>query len=56
MANEKSNIWALLIGINEYLSPNISTLRGCVNDVEAVRRFLINNLSVPKNQIKVLNQ
>lgn len=54
MANEKSNIWALLIGINEYLSPNISTLRGCVNDVEAVRRFLINNLSVPKNQIKIL--
>ncbi len=54
MKNEKPNIWALLVGINDYKSPGISRLGGCCNDVEAIRIFLINQMNVPEGQIKVL--
>lgn len=45
-------IWALLIGIDDYQAVN--KLRGCANDVEAMRIFLINQLGVPEVQIRVL--
>jgi uncharacterized caspase-like protein len=54
MTAGKSNIWALLVGINEYISPGIRTLYGCVNDVQAMQRFLMNQMNVPDNQVKVL--
>ncbi len=54
MANEGGNVWALLIGINEYKSPGLKTLYGCVNDVQAMERFLMNQMNVPDRQIKVL--
>jgi hypothetical protein len=44
MADNKSNIWALLVGINEYISPGIKTLHGCVNDVQAMQQFLMNQM------------
>ncbi|NEU71469.1 hypothetical protein PI95_002460 [Hassallia byssoidea VB512170] len=47
-----SSLWALLIGIDEYL--HIQNLNGCVNDVKAMRIYLINQLGVPENQIRVL--
>ncbi|NMF63354.1 caspase family protein [Brasilonema octagenarum] len=47
-----SSLWALLIGIDEYL--HINNLNGCVNDVEAMRIYLRNQLGVPENQIRVL--
>lgn len=33
------HIYALLVGIDEYLSP-VSTLRGCINDVTAMKDYL----------------
>jgi Caspase domain len=47
-----SRIWALLIGIDEYL--HIKNLSGCINDVEAIRIYLMNQLGVPENQIRTL--
>ncbi|MCV3217489.1 caspase family protein [Plectonema radiosum NIES-515] len=47
-----SSLWALLIGIDEYL--HFQKLSGCVNDVKAMRIYLINQLGVPENQIRVL--
>jgi len=47
-----SNLWALLIGIDEYL--RATNLSGCVNDVEAMRVFLMNQLGVPEDHIRVL--
>lgn len=52
-SNEPS-LWALLIGINEYQNPSMSSLQGCVNDVQALKTFLINQLNVPQEQIRVL--
>jgi len=47
-----SNLWALLIGIDEYL--HVTDLRGCVNDVEAMRVWLMSQLEVPEDHIRVL--
>jgi pimeloyl-ACP methyl ester carboxylesterase len=33
-------LFALLVGINQYKSSSISTLSGCINDVEAVEKLL----------------
>lgn len=33
------NIYALLVGIDEYVSP-VSPLRGCVNDITAIKEYL----------------
>jgi pimeloyl-ACP methyl ester carboxylesterase len=51
---EQSHIpfWALLIGIDVYR--NIRNLSGCVNDVQAMRVFLMNRYLVPEEQIRVL--
>lgn len=49
-----NTIYALLVGINAYQSPTVNTLRGCANDVEAMRVFLMNQMHVPDGQIKVL--
>lgn len=47
------NIYALLVGINEYPSP-ISRLNGCVRDVRRVQEYLQNQVgSVAKEDIKV---
>src|SRR5438309_1262569 len=48
MANDKASIWALLVGINDYkATDDIRTLHGCVNDIEAMRLFLITDLRLP---------
>jgi Caspase domain len=51
-----SSFWAFLIGINEYRDEVVArnNLRGCVNDVEAMRIFLINQLGIPGDHIVVL--
>lgn len=33
------NIYALLVGIDEYVSP-VSPLHGCVNDITAIKEYL----------------
>ena len=61
MQTEQSKIttrptfWALLVGIDEYLAESVSKLNGCVNDVEAMRVFLMNQLGVPENHIRLLS-
>ncbi|MBO3460647.1 caspase family protein [Aetokthonos hydrillicola Thurmond2011] len=47
-----SSFWALLIGIDIYQTEK--NLRGCVNDVTAMRVFLINQLGVPEDHIRTL--
>ena len=47
-------LFALIIGINEYVSPKITNLLGAVPDADAVRDFLQKQLGVPSSQIKNL--
>ena len=47
-------LFALIIGINKYESPNIPTLLGAVPDAEAMRGFLQKHLGVPSAQIRNL--
>lgn len=49
------NRWALLVGINQY--PNFAPrgqLKGCVNDVQVMRRILIDSFSFPEANIALL--
>ncbi len=55
MANtstEGTRLFALLVGIDTYLAVN--GLRGCVNDVEAMRVLLMNRYGVPEQRIRML--
>ena len=47
-------LFALIIGINEYESPNIPKLLGAVPDADAVRDYMEKHLGVPSSQIRVL--
>lgn len=47
------SFWALLVGIDEYQAESVPKLNGCVNDVEAMRVFLMNQLGVPENHIRI---
>ncbi len=54
MAKENSTIWALLVGISKYKAYGIPPLQGCVNDVEAMKDFLVSRMHVPAKQVKTL--
>ncbi len=45
---------ALLVGINEYLSPTIQDLAGCLNDVEDMKNLLIGKFEFPVENILAL--
>jgi hypothetical protein len=45
---------ALLVGIDRYVDPSLTTLRGCVNDVYAAREVLVDQLGVPADDVLVL--
>ena len=47
-------LFALIIGINEYESPNIPKLLGAVPDADAMRGYLQKHLGVPSSQIRNL--
>ncbi len=49
----KSNIYALLAGINEY-SPEVGRLQGCVNDVDGYHNFLLSHFDRDRLHIEVL--
>lgn len=50
-----SNLFALLVGINQWdPASRVRPLRGCLNDTKAVETFLLENLGVPSDHIKVL--
>ncbi|THU91191.1 hypothetical protein K435DRAFT_909329, partial [Dendrothele bispora CBS 962.96] len=48
------SIFALVIGINEYLDLGIKNLNGAVADADSIRDFLVQDLGVPQEQIKDL--
>ena len=50
--------YALLIGINDYLAPEIPNLNGCINDVESVHQYLLNRqtVDIPFNILTLKNQ
>ena len=47
-------IFALIIGINEYESPNIVNMVGAVADADAMQYYLQSHLGVPSSQIRNL--
>lgn len=47
-------IYALLVGVNEYLSPDVPNLQGCVNDVYRFHEMLKGTWNVPDENIVVL--
>jgi hypothetical protein len=49
-----TRIRAVLVGIDEYESPDIPSLRGCVNDVALVRELLKQYFEVPNEDIRVV--
>ncbi|MFT7462313.1 MAG: putative caspase-like protein, partial [Pseudohongiellaceae bacterium] len=46
--------WALLVGIDEYVDPGISSLSGSVNDVVAIREALVTTAHFPSSQVFLL--
>ncbi|PVG00045.1 hypothetical protein CPB86DRAFT_702211 [Serendipita vermifera] len=48
-------LFALLIGINEYASPNVRNLYGAVSDAKAIQEYLEVTLGVPTEQISCLH-
>jgi hypothetical protein len=49
--NQLPNIYALIIGISEYASPEVHNLRFAAQDADKFERFLVNNLNVPHSHI-----
>lgn len=47
-------MYALLVGINQYASPNLCTLGGCIDDVDAMEQLLRDRFDVPQTNIKKL--
>jgi formylglycine-generating enzyme required for sulfatase activity len=50
----QGNKWALLVGIDKYDNPNISSLRFSVRDVQAVARKLIQRAGFPEDNLLLL--
>jgi len=50
MANKINKIYALLVGINEYHPQSgVTSLKGCVNDIEAIEKYLDNRIATDNN-------
>ena len=47
-------LFALIIGINDYESPNVPKLKGAVPDADDALSYLLKHLGVPSSQIKNL--
>ena len=45
--------YALFVGIDNYRSPNVTDLRGCVNDVKAMAAFVRAKLNLPHANLRV---
>jgi len=52
MAEKK--IYALLVGINEYLSPNVSNLSGTQKDLEDMQDYILSNYNAFEKKVAVL--
>lgn len=51
---DSPKLFALTIGINQYLNTEYTALKGCAADADAVEVYLESKLSVPKSQITSL--
>ena len=49
-----SGKWAIVVGVDEYESPNLPPLRGAVADAKAISSALINYVGVPESQITLI--
>lgn len=58
LLNKISQIFALVIGIDQYMFPGVQNLEGAVADAESVRNFLSNStsLSTPDHITLLLNE
>ena len=52
LPSRRSRIYALLIGINDYVS--LPKLAGAVNDARAVEEFLKSQMNVPSDRIRLM--
>ncbi|CAA6817214.1 MAG: Unknown protein [uncultured Aureispira sp.] len=51
---EEKKIYALLVGINEYLSPDVSNLNGTQKDVEDMQDYILSNYTAFEKKVAVL--
>lgn len=55
MSNDQApTMYALLVGIDDYASPRIPDLSGCVNDIDAMEQLLQDRFKIPPENIKKL--
>ncbi|MGH1338685.1 MAG: caspase family protein [Aureispira sp.] len=52
--NTSKNIYALLVGINDYLSPDISNLSGTHKDLEDVHNYILSSYEQLEKKIEIL--
>jgi Caspase domain len=52
--SEQPHFFALIIGINEYVSDDIYNLKGAVPDALDIKKYLEKYLGVPESQIRLL--
>lgn len=46
-APDKPPFFAVLVGIDDYMSPDLNDLSGCKNDVDDIRSILVKNYNLP---------
>ncbi|KAJ3762374.1 caspase domain-containing protein [Lentinula raphanica] len=49
-----SRVFAVIVGIDQYKSGDIWNLEACVDDAKSMKRWLVDDLGVPKHQIAML--
>ncbi|KAJ3934892.1 MAG: hypothetical protein NXY57DRAFT_913912 [Lentinula lateritia] len=49
-----NRVFAVIVGIDQYKSGDIWNLEACVDDAKSMKRWLVNDLGVPKHQIAML--
>ena len=52
--SHSASLFALIIGINQYLDPDLQELECAVHDARAINAFLLDQLQVPPNHIRLL--
>lgn len=52
--SEQRDLYALLVGIDDYASPRVPNLGGCVNDIETMAQLLTDRFQVPEENITIL--
>ncbi|MCA9804495.1 MAG: caspase family protein [Cyanobacteria bacterium HKST-UBA02] len=50
----KKPFFAVLVGIDDYISPNVNDLSGCKNDVDDMKAVLVKNYNLPDDDEHIL--